>query len=177
MFGFLVMSVMAIAHAHDDTIVTAFDAETALDWYVVNDNVMGGRSDGGFEISNDRLTFTGSLNTNGGGFASVRTRPRNLELKRTTAFVARALGDGRTYKLRVMTRDDDVAYSATFATSAGRWETHVIDLAGFVPTRRGRVMQRPPLAPAEIVAVGFMIADKTDGPFRLEVDWLRARPT
>ena len=54
MFGFLVMSVMAIAHAHEDMIVTAFDAETALDWYVVNDNVMGGRSNGGFEISMDR---------------------------------------------------------------------------------------------------------------------------
>ncbi len=174
MFGFLVMSVMAIAQASADTTVTAFDAETALDWYVVNDNVMGGRSGGGFEIRDGRLLFSGSLNTNGGGFASVRSRPGDLALAGTTTMTVRALGDGRAYKLRLMTYASNVAYSATFQTSAGQWQEHTLALADFVPTWRGRVMRRPPIDPADIVAVGFMIADKTDGPFRLEVDWLAA---
>lgn len=41
-------------------------------WRSVNDNVMGGRSLGDFAFDDGIMTFTGSINTNGGGFASVR---------------------------------------------------------------------------------------------------------
>jgi NADH dehydrogenase [ubiquinone] 1 alpha subcomplex assembly factor 1 len=49
-------------------------------WYVVNDNVMGGRSEGDFEQKPGELSFTGRTNTNGGGFSSIRTRPLQLDL-------------------------------------------------------------------------------------------------
>ncbi len=34
----------------------------SLGWYVVNDGVMGGRSEGGFEIVDGELHFTGNTN-------------------------------------------------------------------------------------------------------------------
>ena len=43
-------------------------------WRSVNDNVMGGRSRGNFVFDDGVMTFAGSINTNGGGFASVRFR-------------------------------------------------------------------------------------------------------
>ena len=49
-------------------------------WYVVNDNVMGGRSEGDFEVGQGELRFAGRTNTNGGGFSSIRTRPVQLDL-------------------------------------------------------------------------------------------------
>ena len=44
----------------------------------------------------------------------------------------------------------------------------------FVPTFRGRVLSsEPPLDPARVTSVGFLIADKQDGPFQLEVAWIK----
>ena len=50
-------------------------------WIVVNDNVMGGRSKGGFAFIKNKLVFSGSTNTNGGGFSSIRTIPIDFYFK------------------------------------------------------------------------------------------------
>lgn len=45
----------------------------------------------------------------------------------------------------------------------------------FVPTYRGRILRDvPPIDPGVIRQLGFLIADKVEGPFRLEVDWIKA---
>ena len=45
----------------------------------------------------------------------------------------------------------------------------------FVPTFRGRILRDvPPIDPGAIRQLGFLIADKVEGPFRLEVDWIKA---
>ena len=43
--------------------------ESRLQWYVQNDTVMGGRSQGSFNITDKALIFSGETNTNGGGFS------------------------------------------------------------------------------------------------------------
>ena len=43
------------------------------DWKAVNDGVMGGRSRGGPSFENGYMVFEGRINTDGGGFSSVRT--------------------------------------------------------------------------------------------------------
>ena len=53
-------------------------AAQSLEWRVINDNVMGGRSLGAVSANGDTLSFSGSLNTNGGGFASIRVSARDL---------------------------------------------------------------------------------------------------
>ena len=60
-------------------LLTDFTASSSdLGWYVVNDNVMGGRSEGDIEQGQSKLRFAGRTNTNGGGFSLVRTRPLQL---------------------------------------------------------------------------------------------------
>jgi NADH dehydrogenase [ubiquinone] 1 alpha subcomplex assembly factor 1 len=50
-------------------------------------------------------------------------------------------------------------------------------MKNLVPTFRGRVLSgEPPLDPAKVTSVGFLIADKQDGPFRLEVAWIKTVP-
>jgi uncharacterized surface protein with fasciclin (FAS1) repeats len=51
----------------------------ANDWTVVNDGVMGGRSNGYVKYDDNTMIFTGSINLVGGGFTSVRAR-KNLDL-------------------------------------------------------------------------------------------------
>ena len=52
----------------------------ATNWITVNDNVMGGRSEGGFSFKKKRLIFSGITNTNGGGFSSIRTNSSDFNL-------------------------------------------------------------------------------------------------
>lgn len=65
--------------------------EAAQQWQAVNDGVMGGVSDGRFKITADgTLEFFGTLSLeNNGGFASVRTRPMELEVQVEWVKVAR----------------------------------------------------------------------------------------
>jgi len=61
------------------TIQTVFEisSESSTDnWYIVDDRVMGGRSYGNFEITDDGFgRFWGDVSTeNNGGFSSVRYR-------------------------------------------------------------------------------------------------------
>ena len=72
-------------------------------WRTVLDGVMGGRSTGSFEVEAGRMAFTGVLNTNGGGFSSVRRPGRDLKLGQPgeQGIHLRVRGDGRKYTLRL----------------------------------------------------------------------------
>ena len=68
----LIMAAILSMHSHATApaMLTAFDDQTKdLRWRTVNDNVMGGRSRGGFDVDDGVLIFAGSTNTNGGGFS------------------------------------------------------------------------------------------------------------
>jgi monofunctional biosynthetic peptidoglycan transglycosylase len=145
----------------------------------VLDGVMGGRSSGDFEIADGTLRFRGELNTDGGGFASLRTRPQELGLGNCEGVRVRCRGDGRTYTMRLQQNGDprarDVSYRADFATKAGgEWQEVWLPFDRFVPMWRGRRLDLPPIDPNRIESVGLMIADKVDGPFRIELDQIAA---
>jgi hypothetical protein len=62
--------------------------EAALEWYCLNDTVMGGKSSSRLEATDDgALCFCGSININGGGFASCRTADASLEVQSDTTGV------------------------------------------------------------------------------------------
>jgi len=50
-----------------------FAATKPSNWQIVNDNVMGGRSLGGYQLADEAMVLEGSINLNGGGFTSVRS--------------------------------------------------------------------------------------------------------
>jgi len=55
------------------------------------------------------------------------------------------------------------------------WEEHRLPFKHFVATFRGRVLSgEPPLDPAKIASVGFLISDQQDGPFQLEISSIKA---
>jgi monofunctional biosynthetic peptidoglycan transglycosylase len=152
--------------------------QSLLDWFVVNDNVMGGRSEGGFRIAQGELFFGGSTNTRGGGFSSIRTAPLQLDLSSYQGVRLKVLGDGRRYTWRITTdarwRGRRVSYWAEFDTQQGEWSTIDIPFSNFVPQFRGVRLDGPDVDPARISGMGLMIYDKQDGPFELRLESVHA---
>ena len=155
-----------------------FDSGTQ-GWQTVLDGVMGGLSTGRIEAGNGgTMKFSGELSLeNNGGFSQVRTSVPEGLFAGARGLVLRVKGDGRTYQcdlrssqLRLMAG----AYQRTFPTVAGEWTEIELPLGEFVANSFGRrVRNAPELDPATIESVGITLADKKEGPFMIEVDWIR----
>ena len=163
----------------DATMITDFTADSPdLGWYVVNDNVMGGRSEGDFRTGEGELRFEGRTNTNGGGFSSIRTGRLALDLSDFAGIRLRVKGDGRRYTWRLATdatlRGQQIGYWADFDTQAGQWQAVDIPFGAFEPQLRGSRLDGPPLDLASIRGMGLMIYDNQDGPFDVSLAEIRA---
>ncbi len=163
-----------------DRMLFEFDKpEAAEAWRNINDNVMGGVSEGKFRITDDKtLEFYGNLSLeNNGGFASVRCRSTRLDLSKDEAVKFKVRGDGRTYyfNINVPSLIPAFSYRAKFETEKDKWQEIQIPLKDFRATSFGREIPGS-LDPAKAEAVGFLLVDKTAGPFKLEVAWIKAVP-
>ena len=172
----------ADSHEGTEQPLTDFTSETAdLGWFVVNDNVMGGRSEGEFSIEAKELLFAGRTNTNGGGFSSIWTSPLALDLSQHDGIRLRVKGDGRRYTWRLATtarwRGREISYWAEFDTLDGDWSVVDIPFSRFVPRFRGMPLDGPELDTTQITGMGLMIYDKEDGPFNMRLSSVHAYST
>ena len=156
----------------DTLILSEFTGDRLdLGWYIQNDNVMGGQSQGRFEIVSDELIFSGNTNTDGGGFSSIRTHPLQLNLSDRSGIRVKVKGDGRRYTWHLQTdarwRGRSVNYWADFNTSADEVASVDIPFTSFVPQFRGFKLNGPELNTQQITQLGLYIYDKNDGPFEL----------
>ncbi|MFT7618407.1 MAG: NADH dehydrogenase [ubiquinone] 1 alpha subcomplex assembly factor 1 [Planctomycetota bacterium] len=175
----LVAATMTL-HSQEKVLTDFTDAEVAESWITVNDNVMGGRSKGGPSFTGDRLIFAGSTNTNGGGFSSIRTKPIDWELGEFDGLIMRVKGSKRTFQFDLGIDGSRsrrrVSFRAEFVPESD-WSEVRIPFSDFKPTFFGRVLEgreAPALSRDRIATIGFFIYDKIDGPFELEVDWVKA---
>ncbi|MEO0587502.1 MAG: CIA30 family protein [Planctomycetota bacterium] len=167
------------------------DADHNAGWRVVNDNVMGGRSIGELSFQTPEgagmsagagegsMTFEGYINTNGGGFASVRLPLPDETLVGVTAIRLTLQADARPYGLRL---EDDRPYRGRYinhsaalpldpGAAADEVQTVTLPLTAFSPSWRGNaVPDAPALDPAHAVRLGLMLSDIEDGPFRITVE-------
>ncbi|MEM1272007.1 MAG: CIA30 family protein [Bacteroidota bacterium] len=145
-------------------------------WEVVNDGVMGGRSRGQGEVGKGALRFTGTLVTQGGGFSSVRT-DRRVDLSGYDGLELRVRGNGRPFEVEV---SDGTRFRGLPVSRRGAFETSdewavvrvPFDVLGTSVFGRQVRVDRVDLSAVE--SFGFYILDGQDGPFELEVDWVRA---
>jgi len=170
------------AVAADCRRLTDFDGYEADRWIVVNDGVMGGRSNGTITVLDSVMRFTGDVVTAGGGFTSVRLRLDGTELVDTTRVELRVRSDQRIYGL---TLEDNaqagqraVSYRADLtideADDTDGWTTTELSFADLRPSVFGQPVDAPPFDPDEASEFGIIIADGRDGDFALDVDWIDA---
>jgi len=162
------------------TVLTDFTQANEA-WRAVNDGVMGGRSEGGPSFADGAMTFAGVVNTNGGGFSSVRALlgPGTLEGATTIRVTGRT--DARTYKLVLSDaadgRDRRVSHQGVLISEpAVEGDTDlsvaVVDLGALETSIFGQAVFTEPFEPALAIELGIQIADGIDGPFELQVTQL-----
>lgn len=157
------------------TLITDFSNFSENHWQIVNDGVMGGISRSHLQIQSDgHAVFLGRLVLdNNSGFASVKNiQPLNLDEYKTLVLTVK--GDGKQYKFRFKTGDGsklhDWSYESGFWTVSDQWQTLEISLSDFNATYRGRKLEeQPPAELSNIKEYGFMISNRQEGNFRLEI--------
>jgi len=176
--AFLMAFALAAVAAAAERSLFSFDPPTAgSGWQTVDDGVMGGRSVGRLKVTEaGTLAFSGNLSLeNNGGFSSARLRGRPLGLAGDDLIVARIKGDGRAYRLMLFASDQPggVSFQQPFQTQADTWLEISFPAAGFVASRRGRLLPGRELNLARVDGLGFLLSDKQPGPFQLEIDWIK----
>ena len=154
-----------------------FDFSSApMNWFVVNDGVMGGVSSSTVKLSNGLLVFAGQVRLeNNGGFASVRSNGFEQDLSEFSGIGLRIRGDGKMYALNVRTSSlGNVMYQSEFQTKAGEWTELRLPFSELRPTRFGQTLRGNLLEKDRIESFGFIIANKRNESFKLEVDWIKA---
>ena len=152
------------------------EANANARWYVVNDSVMGGISNSQVLYENDNLVFTGNVSlANNGGFASIRTL-LDVQSQDITKIMLRVKGDGQTYQLRLRTNEymDGAAYTRSFSTTKSEWLNIEFLPEDFQLTYRGRLLeQQPTINFKDVRQLGFMIAGKQAGEFKLTIGQIK----
>ena len=153
--------------------------ESLAGWHAIDDAVMGGVSHSriGYDPAGHAV-FSGIVSlANNGGFASVRCRVIEPCRESIMACELTVRGDHKTYKLsvRVGPEFDGVSYQARFQAPPGDWTRIRLQVRDFVPSWRGRsVPDAPLLDPTKVQQIGLLIADGQEGPFRLEIQSIKA---
>jgi NADH dehydrogenase [ubiquinone] 1 alpha subcomplex assembly factor 1 len=142
------------------------------EWRIVDDVVMGGRSDGQFAIDAEgNGVFSGLVSTeNNGGFSSVRYQFDKVSTNANSKVMLRLKGDGKDYQFRIKDNTNSAyAYITTFQTT-GEWQDVIIPLKDLYPSFRGRTLDLPNYAAASFEEITFLIGNKKDESFQLVLD-------
>jgi hypothetical protein len=167
--------------APDVVLVDLSNASNVAGWTTVNDPVMGGRSTSNVAYGDGGLVFSGDLSLeNNGGFASARS-PQDPGIGEraagATSLRVRAVGDGKTYVLKVGKAGLPYSYIQRFPTEAGVQRSYDLPVEGFQPV--GQRLDPTPdapqrLDPSSISQVAVYILDKQQGPFEVTVSGIDA---
>ncbi len=176
----LLGSINIMAEDKDKLIFNFNTPESSKNWVSVNDNVMGGISDGKFKITQEKtLLFYGNLSlANNGGFASVRSLPKQLPLLKDESIVINVKGDGREYTMNLYTNKRLTAFSyrQSFQTKNNEWVEISLPLEKFIATSFGKeIPKAEPINPTDIESLGFMLGDKKPGAFQVEFKEIKAK--
>lgn len=148
------------------------NANEAQYWRSVNDNVMGGISQGDIQFEQDYALFSGKISLeNNGGFSSVRRSIPELsaQLEQITVDIE---GDGKMYQLRaeMWLNGYRISYKHEFQTQLGKRLKLQLPIADFTATYRGRkIWDAPKLKPELIRQLGFLVTSKKAEPFQLKI--------
>jgi len=170
------ISINTLVYAQNITILNPSENIGMNNWGIVNDGVMGGISQSSIYVNEaNNMIFNGYVSLdNNGGFASCRMGFNGSKLKDIESFVMRVKGDGKIYKFRLRMDGSYANYSADFQTKKDEWIDIVIPAKSFKPYLYGfRARTSPRLKIKKINSMGFLISDKQEGNFNLEVMYVK----
>ena len=146
-------------------------------WRVINDGVMGGLSQGSAYLTEEGVNFSGRISLdNNGGFASLRSPYQNMDLRsfKEVRIRYRAKGLKLGFRLELNRAFYLSYYKKDLKDSQGEWITQSIQLKDFQEYRLGRLTGST-ISSAElarIIRIGFICAEKEEGDFEIEIDFI-----
>ncbi len=168
----LYLSIFTMMSQTNYTIVDFSKDTNPSSFRVVDDVVMGGKSQGNFTINKEGngLYFGKVSLENNGGFSSLRYRCKTISVDKFSKIVLKIKGDGKNYQFRVKDRDKNYySYVKKFSTS-GDWELITIALADMYPAFRGRTLNMDNFSSETIEEIAILIGNKKVQNFQLEID-------
>jgi uncharacterized protein YbjT (DUF2867 family) len=162
-----IKNLLAVVKDHiqpKERILVNFNAPNSspLQWYSVDDGVMGGVSNSQWRLLGDRALFTGNVSTaNNGGFASVRSPNFEppLDLAGAEGIQLRIQGDGKRYKFIARNENqwDGLSYCYSFDTFNNRPQTVRIPFNQLIPVFRAKtVPEKGPFNPSQVSSFQLM---------------------
>lgn len=162
------------------SVITDFkSSETNLKWRTVNDTVMGGRSSSSVQFADGKMLFKGEINTNGGGFTSIRFPLNIADLSDYSIIQLNLKSDARFYKLTFVSdaryRGRRVSFQGDIPlTPKGELTKVNVSLDNLQASLFGRKLRGIKFNKDKVVTMGIILADGVDGPFELEVESIMA---
>jgi NADH dehydrogenase [ubiquinone] 1 alpha subcomplex assembly factor 1 len=174
---YLICSMVLVSSLSSHIIFDFTKNSSTSNWIVVDDVVMGGRSNGNFQLNKEgKGVFFGKVSLdNNGGFSSVRYGFNKLNVERFKSIVLKIKGDGKNYQFRIKHKSSDYASYITSFSSFGEWQEIEIPLNSMYPSFRGRKLDEPNFFHESIEEVTFLIANKKNEDFMLLIDKIELR--
>lgn len=141
------------------------------DWKTIADIVMGGTSNSYFSINDAGFgVFSGKVSLeNNGGFAMVQYHFDTKDVSDFSKVCLHVKGDGKTYQFRIKEAiNDKHAYCAIF-NSGTEWTTIEVKFNSMRPKFRGNFLDIPNFTGKQISQIAFLIGNKKEESFNLEI--------
>lgn len=169
----LFSSLLLFATIMNTTLIFDFTKNTnPKEWKIIDDVVMGGRSNGTFTIDKDENgVFSGTISLeNNGGFSSVRYQCNPVKVTKDSKVLIRLKGDGKDYQFRIKDKSNSYySYITTFKTT-GDWQTITLKLTDLYPSFRGRKLDMANFSSNSFEEIVFLIGNKKKETFQLVLD-------
>ncbi|EIE83446.1 hypothetical protein G6F46_003788 [Rhizopus delemar] len=167
-------------------------------WVTGCDKDIGGFSEAHLEITpegtgkfhgNISLELPADPEIKQSGYAALRTKQREQTLFGTPCWdttlfrylALRVKGDNRRYFVNIQTDGvvkTDLFQHRLFLHTPGKWETVMIPFKDFVLTNNGMIQQdQIEMFRQKVRTVGISLMDRQEGPFKIEIDWVKAMNT
>ncbi|OCK43949.1 hypothetical protein BA195_04445 [Tenacibaculum soleae] len=156
---------------NDEIII--FDKNSSnQNWYITNDDVMGGVSNSSMKLDEEKkMIFSGNVSLdNNGGFAMTRL-PVNINFNtKKTKVVLKLKGDGKKYQFRIKAKNNQrFWYIQSFQTSKSTEEIE-LPLNKFYASFRGYKLNVDNFSATTITEIAILIGNKKNENFKLSIE-------
>lgn len=147
------------------------------DWYTLNDDVMGGRSEAKLKIKREYLTFEGQISLeNNGGFASIRSPYGEFDLSEYKSVHVRYKSYENDFAF--VLENKEVYYEPTYKhhlpASNGEWTVAILHLDEFEGYRLGKKIGEKLTAEIQsnMIRMGIITDTKKEDKFKIAIDYI-----
>ena len=172
--GTLLILLLMLTNTDTKVLADFTNNSNLSDWYIVNDAMMGGRSDSGIFLNGENCAvFKGYISLkNNGGFAMVKHVFNPIEIDSHSKIVMKIKGDGKRYQVRLKSQVSQAHSHINYFTTTGDWQVIEIPLKYFYASFRGKRLNYPNFNADQLSEVAFLIGNKKAEEFQLKIKWI-----